>query len=575
VWYALRHLLGLSRPRILFTLLLVLGACPVAPSYAAPLLNNPTVETWAPIAVKDTTATLYGMFSINPPDTLKTISYRFTLREGSAQAPLSETYCPQQWTEVTSDITELEVKCPASGLKPGTSYAYALFVHFYRQGNLETYSGPWRDFWTLSPSEHPKTDWALSNLMLFSSPQVGQHVASAVRLTALSSDAPYPQIVTIGVEVDGIGVNVLSGGQYYYYGPTGTAITLTDETWVATPGTHTIKWTADSISHAYLDPDRSNNERSLTFTTGEAPSNTFDFTMTLSPTSNTVKPGETVSYKVLLSYSDQAYYNTPINIQLTGLGPGMEWQISQTGDLTITTLSTTPTGTYSFTVVGSALGVTRQIAGTLIVTQQSITTATTAISSATTSLPFDYSVTVSPSTESAEVGGSTSYVVSVLPVAGHPPTVSLTVLGLPGDVRSSFTVTSSTPPYTSTLSLDLSTSTASPGAYTLTILASAGGIVKTATATLMIEQKTTQTTVAQTTASGSSWSDLVQQNSLIVITALLALALVFGVLATRGRTRRTVTQQVGPAHTFCGRCGAENPMSNEFCRKCGNKLKDS
>jgi hypothetical protein len=38
----------------------------------------------------------------------------------------------------------------------------------------------------------------------------------------------------------------------------------------------------------------------------------------------TVKQGETASYEILLSYSDPAYYNTVINIQLTGLGPGMD-----------------------------------------------------------------------------------------------------------------------------------------------------------------------------------------------------------------------------------------------------------
>jgi hypothetical protein len=117
--------------------------------------------------------------------------------------------------------------------------------------------------------------------------------------------------------------------------------------------------------------------------------------------------------------------------------------------------------------MGSANGVTHQTGMTLIVnsapaatTAVTTTTAmTTALPSTTTSsVPFDYSVSVSPSTQSVEVGGSTSYLVSVLPLAGSPVPVSLTLMGVPGDARSSFTVPSGNPPYISTLNVDLSTS---------------------------------------------------------------------------------------------------------------------
>ena len=191
------------------------------------------------------------------------------------------------------------------------------------------------------------------------------------------------------------------------------------------------------------------------------------------------------------------------------------------------------------------------------------------------STPFDFNMALSPASESVNPGGTASYVVSVLPLSGGPVSVSLTVTGCPGDVRSSFTTQSAVPPYTSTLNLDLSNSSAKAGAYTLTVVATAGGNVKTATATLMIQPKPTQTTTSQTSTGGSGWSDVLQQNSLTIIIALLALAAVLGVLAMRSRRQHGAPQPTGSSGIFCSKCGTGNPASNEFCRGCGNKLKGS
>jgi Flp pilus assembly protein CpaB len=70
---------------------------------------------------------------------------------------------------------------------------------------------------------------------------------------------------------------------------------------------------------------------------------------------------------------------------------------------------------------------------------------------------------------------------------------------------------------------------------------------------------------------------VIQQNSLIIIAALLVIAVVLAVVAMRGRSRRAVAvpPQAGAAPVFCGKCGTENPVSNEFCVNCGNKLKSS
>ena len=139
----------------------------------------------------------------------------------------------------------------------------------------------------------------------------------------------------------------------------------------------------------------------------------FDFVLSVSPSTVSVVQGGTATYAVGVMYSDPSYAGTMINVQLTGLGPGMDYALSQNGALTITTSPTTPTGSYPFTIIGSASGVTHQTGGTLIVTQSnSVSTApvtittppTTTTSSlvATVTSVVTQTATVQPSPTSTE-----------------------------------------------------------------------------------------------------------------------------------------------------------------------------
>jgi hypothetical protein len=69
--------------------------------------------------------------------------------------------------------------------------------------------------------------------------------------------------------------------------------------------------------------------------------------------------------------------------------------------------------------------------------------------------------------------------------------------------------------------------------------------------------------------------EAIQQNSLLIIAALIGLAVVLGLLAMRGRGQPRAPQQTAPSRIFCGKCGTENSGSYEFCRNCGNKLEIS
>jgi hypothetical protein len=62
------------------------------------------------------------------------------------------------------------------------------------------------------------------------------------------------------------------------------------------------------------------------------------------------------------------------------------------------------------------------------------------------------------------------------------------------------------------------------------------------------------------------------ENSLVVIAALALLAIVLAALAMRTRRRRPAPQAATLSQVFCGKCGAKNAVTSEFCVNCGKKL---
>jgi hypothetical protein len=96
----------------------------------------------------------------------------------------------------------------------------------------------------------------------------------------------------------------------------------------------------------------------------------------------------------------------------------------------------------------------------------------------------DFTLAVSPSSNSAAQGASAPYTVTVTGGTGFAGTLTLSVSGLPTGASASFNPTSITNSGSSTMTV--STGTAAVGTYTLTVSASTGVLTHTATTSLVV-----------------------------------------------------------------------------------------
>jgi hypothetical protein len=72
----------MMRCSVLLLLILVLATGSLETAYGIPNIYMPTVTTTSASKITDVSAKLNGVFSIKSPDTLKTTSWQFTVREG-------------------------------------------------------------------------------------------------------------------------------------------------------------------------------------------------------------------------------------------------------------------------------------------------------------------------------------------------------------------------------------------------------------------------------------------------------------------------------------------------------------
>ena len=291
----------------------------------------------------------------------------------------------------------------------------------------------------------------------------------------------------------------------------------------------------------------------------------FDFSMSASPTQQTITPGGSTTYTITVSLVSGSSQNVALSVSgavpsgiSTSLNPP-SGSPSFNSILSVSTTSSVAPGQYSITVTGTAGAITRSAVVTLTVAQ----------------LP-DFRIDVSPPSQTSTQGQTASYSVNVVGLNGFNAQVSLSIAGLPAGVGGTFSVQSSLPDYSSTLTLTIPGNSPA-GSFTLTITGSGGGISRVANVVLVINpaQTQTQTTTQSGTTTGGGAMEMLQQNSLLIIAALIILVILFGALAMRSRGRQAAPRQAAASRIFCGKCGTGNPASNEFCSNCGNRLKGS
>src|SRR5882762_7847656 len=189
-----------------------------------------------------------------------------------------------------------------------------------------------------------------------------------------------------------------------------------------------------------------------------------DFTLSASPSSQTVLPGGGTSYGVTITPPGGC--TGQVTLSVSGLPSGANGSFAPnpaTGSstLSVTTSTSTPAGSYTLTISGVSGSLTHSGTVTLVV-----------------NAPVDFTLAASPSSQTVTQGGSISYNVTITPTGGFTGQVTLSVSGLPSGANGSFNPNPTTP----SSSLSVTTSTSTPaGTYTLTITGVSGSLTHAVT----------------------------------------------------------------------------------------------
>src|SRR5439155_277622 len=169
----------------------------------------------------------------------------------------------------------------------------------------------------------------------------------------------------------------------------------------------------------------------------------LDFTLSASPSSQTVTPGGSTSYSVTISPTGG--FAGQVMLSVSGLPSGANGSVTPnpataSSTLSVTTSPSTPTGTYTLTITGVNGSLTHTTTVSLVV-----------------SAPPDFTLSASPTSQTVPQGGGTSYSVTISPTGGFTGQVMLSVSGLPSGANGSVTPNPATA--SSTLSVTTSPST--------------------------------------------------------------------------------------------------------------------
>jgi subtilisin family serine protease len=264
-----------------------------------------------------------------------------------------------------------------------------------------------------------------------------------------------------------------------------------------------------------------------------------DFDLAIAPASAVARAGTPASFTVTSTAANG--FAEDVALSLEGLSPAQaSWAFAPatvaggTGNstLTVTPAAALAPGTYSLMVHAVSGPVSHAVALTLVVPS-----------------PADFSVAVSPASTSVVAGSSTTATVSVSAAGGFTGPVSLSLSGLPSGATATFTPSSIATAGSSTLRIATAASTPG-GSYSLSIVASGGGLVRTASLTLVVAGRDfglSLTPAAATVRAGANASFTAGVSALNGFSGTVALAVAGAPSGTAATLSKTSLKPPGSA----------------------------
>ena len=224
---------------------------------------------------------------------------------------------------------------------------------------------------------------------------------------------------------------------------------------------------------------------------------TPDFSLTATPGTVTISGGGTATFDVTSTgvngfAGDIALTVTGLPDQATAVfAPAALIGGSGTSRLTVTTTAQVVPGTYPVTVAGTSGSLTRTTTLTLVVQG-----------------PPDFTIQVSPATQSVPAGGSAAYQVALASINGFVGDETVTVTGLPAAVGTASVAPSVISTVGSAVLTIATLGTAALGTYQLQVTGAAGTISHSTTLTLTVtappDFAVTATPTTRSVAAGST-----------------------------------------------------------------------
>ena len=190
-----------------------------------------------------------------------------------------------------------------------------------------------------------------------------------------------------------------------------------------------------------------------------------DFTIGITPASQTVTAGSSATYTVTLAASNG--FSGAVNLAASGLPPGVSAAFSSsqvnlpaTATLTLAASSSVTPGSYVVTVTGTAGTLTHSSAAYIVVQAAPVP---------------DFSLSASPGAQSVTAGSQVNWTISSAPQNGFAGSVGLSVGGLPMGAEAIFTPASISGAGNSSLTIK-STSQTAAGSYQLTVTGTSGSL---------------------------------------------------------------------------------------------------